>query len=34
MAQWYEADYWTSVQSQVDEIDALINDYNAQVGLI
>jgi len=34
MAQWYEADYWTSVQSQVDEIDVLINDYNAQVGLI
>jgi cysteine synthase len=34
MAQWYEKDYWTSVQAQVDEIDALIDEYNARVGLI
>lgn len=34
MAQWYERDYWTSVQSQVAEIDALIAEYNANVGLI
>jgi hypothetical protein len=34
MAQWYEKDYWTSVQAQVDEIDALIDEYNAKVGLI
>ena len=34
MAQWYERDYWTNVQSQVDDIDALIGEYNAQVGLI
>ena len=34
MAQWYEKDYWTSVQAQVDDIDALIDEYNAKVGLI
>jgi hypothetical protein len=34
MAQWYEPDYWTNVQSQVDDIDQLINEYNAQVGLL
>ena len=34
MAQWYEKNYWTSVQAQVDEIDALIDEYNAKVGLI
>ena len=34
MAQWYEKNYWTSVQAQVDEIDALIDEYNARVGLI
>jgi cysteine synthase len=33
MAQWYDVDYWTSVQNQVDEIDSLINEYNARVGL-
>jgi cysteine synthase len=34
MAQWYDPDYWTSVQSQVGEIDSLIDEYNAKVGLI
>ena len=34
MAQWYEKSYWTSVQAQVGEIDALIDEYNAKVGLI
>jgi cysteine synthase len=34
MSQWYDADYWTGVQSQVSEIDALIDQYNAEVGLI
>jgi hypothetical protein len=34
MAQWYEMDCWTSVQTQVDEIDALIDEYNARVGLV
>jgi cysteine synthase A len=34
MAQWYEPSYWTSVQSQVDDIDQLIIEYNQQVGLL
>ncbi|GAF75149.1 unnamed protein product, partial [marine sediment metagenome] len=34
MAQWYEPDYWTNVQSQVDDIDQLINEYNTQVGFL
>jgi cysteine synthase len=34
MAQWYDPDYWTSVQSQVGEIDSLIDEYNAKVGFI
>jgi cysteine synthase len=34
IAQWYERDYWTNVQSQVDDIDALIGEYNTKVGLI
>lgn len=34
LAQWYEKDYWTSVQDQVDEIDALIVEFNARAGLI
>ena len=34
MAQWYEPDYWTNIQSQVDDIDQLINEYNAEVGLL
>jgi cysteine synthase len=33
LAQWYEEDYWTSIQSQVGEIDAAIEDFNARVGL-
>ncbi len=32
-AQWYERDYWTDVQGQVSEIDALIEEFNADVGL-
>jgi cysteine synthase A len=32
--QWYQPDYWTGVQSQVPEIDALIEEFNAEVGLI
>jgi cysteine synthase len=34
MSQWYDANYWTGVQNQVAEIDALIDEYNAEVGLI
>ena len=33
-AQWYDPNYWTEIQSQVPEIDALINDFNERVGLI
>jgi len=32
-AQWYERDYWSDVQTQVEEIDALIEGFNAEVGL-
>lgn len=30
-AQWYDEDYWTSVQRQTPEIDALIEEFNARV---
>ncbi len=33
-AQWYDADYWTGVQGQVEEIDALIGEFNRRVGLL
>ena len=33
-AQWYERDYWVSVQEQVDEIDELIGSFNRDVGLL
>jgi cysteine synthase len=32
-AMWYQPDYWTVVQTQADEIDALINEFNAEVRL-
>ena len=32
-AQWYERNYWTDVQTQVEQIDALIEEFNAEVGL-
>ncbi|MEZ0396770.1 MAG: pyridoxal-phosphate dependent enzyme [Anaerolineales bacterium] len=31
---WNERDYWTAVQQQADEIDALIEAFNAEVGLV
>jgi len=31
--QWYDADYWTDVQAQVEEIDALIEEFNAEAGV-
>ncbi len=34
IAQWYRPDYWTSVQKQASEIDALIEAFNARVGLL
>jgi cysteine synthase len=33
MDQWYDRDYWTGVPGQVEEIDALIEEFNAEVGL-
>jgi cysteine synthase A len=30
---WQEPDYWTGVQNQADEIDALITDFNAEAGI-
>jgi len=33
-AQWYDTDYWTAVQRQTPEIDALIEEFNAEVGLL
>lgn len=32
--QWYGEDYWTGFQSQVDEIDGLIEEFNKKVGLL
>jgi hypothetical protein len=32
-AQWYQRDYWTNVQQQAAEIDALIEEFNQDVGL-
>lgn len=31
--QWYDRDYWTGVQEQVPEIDALIEEFNRDVGI-
>jgi cysteine synthase len=33
-AQWYQPDYWTSIQALVPEIDALIEEFNAEVGIL
>ncbi len=33
LAQWHEPDYWTAVQRQAPDIDALIEDFNLKVGL-
>jgi cysteine synthase A len=33
-AQWYNRDYWTSFQGQVDSIDNLIEEFNARTGLL
>ena len=32
-AQWYDDDYWTSIPETVNEIDGLIEAFNARVGL-
>jgi len=33
-AMWSQPDYWTPVQKQADEIDALIVEFNREVGLL
>jgi cysteine synthase len=33
-AQWYDDDYWTSIPAMADEIDQLIEAFNAKVGLL
>ena len=32
--QWYEPDYWKSIHGQVEEIDALIEEFNEMTGLL
>ncbi|MBT3240426.1 MAG: pyridoxal-phosphate dependent enzyme [Chloroflexi bacterium] len=32
-SQWYEDEFWTSVQKQAPEIDELINEFNSRVNL-
>jgi cysteine synthase len=32
--QWHKPDYWTEFQEQIPEVDELINEFNAKVGLI
>ncbi len=34
LAQWDDPDYWTGFQGQLDEMDALINEFNDRVGLL
>jgi cysteine synthase len=33
-AQWYDRNYWTEIPGQVEEIDALITEFNQDAGLI
>jgi hypothetical protein len=32
-SQWYEQDYWSEVQKQAPEIDALIEEFNADAAI-
>ena len=32
-AQWYDDDYWNDIPKAADEIDALIEAFNARTGL-
>ena len=32
-SQWYEQDYWSDVQQQVPEIDAMIEEFNVDAGI-
>jgi len=33
-AQWYEPDYWSGIHRQIEEMDALIEQFNAMTGLL
>ena len=33
MDQWYDPEYWTEIQSQGPEIDALIEEFNHKAGV-
>jgi len=33
-SQWYDDDYWTDIQGQVDEFDDLIDQFNGMTGLL
>lgn len=33
-AQWYDRNYWTEIPGQIEEIDALITEFNHDAGLI
>ncbi len=33
-AQWYDPQYWTDIQGQMEEIDALIDAFNQDTGLL
>jgi hypothetical protein len=33
-AQWYDPDYWSNTHRQIEEIDALIEQFNAMTGLL
>jgi cysteine synthase len=33
-AQWYDPDYWSSIQRQVEEIDELVQQFNEMTGLL
>lgn len=33
-AQWYDANYWTDIHGHVDEMDSLIDNFNARTGLL
>jgi cysteine synthase len=33
-AQWYDPDYWSSIHGQIEEIDALIEQFNERTGLL
>ena len=34
LAQWYDRDYWTSFQGQIEHMDELIREFNERTGLL